>query len=69
MLLSQCDCADTQFSSFAIEYLRENETFRKTVFACSYGAQVEYIRKEKKWSKISWHCPFDNGLFFKDYFS
>ena len=48
MLLSQCDCADTQFSSFAIEYLRENETFRETVFACSYGAQVESIRKEKK---------------------
>ena len=32
------DYADTQFSSFRIEYLRTNEKFRETVFACSYGA-------------------------------
>ena len=46
------DYADTGFSSFAIEYLRENEKFRETVFACSYGAQVVTF-KQKKWTKIS----------------
>ena len=35
------DYEDTQFSNFVIEYLRENEKFRETVFACSYWAQVE----------------------------
>ena len=29
----------------------------KTVFVCSYGAQVKSF-KQKIWSKISWHCPF-----------
>ena len=39
------DYADTGFSIFAIEYLRENEnlreneTVRETVLVCSYGAQ------------------------------
>ena len=33
------DYADTGFSNFAIEYLRENEKVRETVFACSYGTQ------------------------------
>ena len=28
----------------AIEYLGENENFRETVFACSYGAQVESFK-------------------------
>ena len=31
------DYAYTRFSNFAIEYLRENEKVRKTVFACSCG--------------------------------
>ena len=34
----------------------------ETVFACSYGAQVEYLGK--KCSKISWHCPFKVWTFF-----
>ena len=46
------DYADTRFSNFANEYLRENEKFRETVFACSYGAQVKFV-KPKKASKIS----------------
>ena len=29
---------DTGYSNFAIEYLRENEKVRETVFACSYWA-------------------------------
>ena len=29
----------------------------QAIFACSYGAQVESFR-QKKLSKISWHCPF-----------
>ena len=41
------DYADTGFSSFAIEYLRENEKFRETVFACSYGAQVVTFKPKK----------------------
>ena len=32
------DYADKQFSNFPIEYILENETFRETVYACSYGA-------------------------------
>ena len=41
----------------AILDLSENEQFRETVFDCSYEAQVEYF-KQKKLSKISWHCTF-----------
>ena len=52
------DYADTRFSNFAIEYLLENETFRETVFACSYCAQEEFLFI-KRVSKISWHCPFN----------
>ena len=40
--------ADMRISNFAIEYLCKNENVRKTVFACSYGAQVESF-KQKKW--------------------
>ena len=32
------------------EYLCENEKFRETIFACLYGAQVEFF--DKKVSKI-----------------
>ena len=32
-----------KFSSFAIEYLSENEK----VFVCSYGAQVKYFKQKK----------------------
>ena len=32
------DYSDTGFSIFAIEYLRENEKVRETVFDCSYEA-------------------------------
>ena len=45
------DYADTQFSNFTIEYVCG------TVFACSYGVQVESF-KQKKLSKISCHCPY-----------
>ena len=41
------DYADTGFSNFAIKYLRENEKVRETVFACSYGAQVESFKQIK----------------------
>ena len=47
------DYADTRYSNFAIEYLLENETFRETVFACSYWVQVEFFSQQKNWSKIS----------------
>ena len=51
------DFPEAQFSNFAIKYLSKNEKVRETVFACSYGAQIESF-KQKNWSKISWHCPF-----------
>ena len=28
------------------EYLRKNDQFSKTVFACSYGAQIEFWKKK-----------------------
>ena len=34
---------EMRFSNFAIKYLRENENVRETVFACSYGAQVDFF--------------------------
>ena len=43
-----------------IEYLRENEKVCKTVFACSYRAQVESFKQKKP--KISWHCLFKGVL-------
>ena len=56
------DYTDTWFSNFAIKYLHENEKFRETVFAFSYGAQVESFKQKRKWSKISWHCPASASL-------
>ena len=37
------------------EDIGENEIFRETIFAISYGAQKEFFYFKK--SKISWHCP------------
>ena len=38
----------TRFSNFAIGYLHENEKVRDTVFACSYGAQIESFKKNRR---------------------
>ena len=43
------------------EYLRENEKFRETVFACSYEAQVEFF-DQKKCQKSLDIVPFSAGL-------
>ena len=32
------DYADTRISNFSIQHLRENKTYRETVFECLYGA-------------------------------
>ena len=40
------DCADTQFSNFAIEFLHESEKFANTDFGYSYGVQVEYFKQK-----------------------
>ena len=37
---------DTQFSNFAIKYLRESEKCRETIFAFSYGAKVESFKQK-----------------------
>ena len=50
------DYAETQFSNFAIEYLLKKVC--KTVFACSFGAQVKSF-KPKFFFEILWHYPFN----------
>ena len=47
--------------NFAIEYLCENEKFRETVFACSYGAQVE-SSKQKNGQKSRDTVPLSLSL-------
>ena len=47
-------CAESNFSYFKFEYLRENEFLRKSIL----GAQMGSINAKKLKSKISWHCPF-----------
>ena len=37
----ECPRAETQYSNFAIEYRRENKTFRETVLACLKWFQVQ----------------------------
>ena len=51
-------CAESNFSNFKFEYLRENEFLRKSILACLSGAQMGSINAKKLKSKISWHCPF-----------
>ena len=57
-------CAESNFSNFKFEYLRENEFLRKTILACLSGAQMGSIHENKR-SKISWHCPFKKRNFWK----
>ena len=45
------DYADTRFFANFRAYLRENETFRETVFACLHGAQVEFFDKKCRKSR------------------
>ena len=42
------DYAGTRVSNFGIEYLRGNEKVRGTIFVCSYGAQVESLKQNKR---------------------
>ena len=44
------------------EYLRENEKVSETVFASSYGAQVESLKKEKNSQKPRDTVPFNKIL-------
>ena len=53
--------ADTQFSNFAVEYLRENKKVRKIVFACSYMVQVENFKQPKNWSNSRDTVPLTFG--------
>ena len=45
------DYADTQLLNFAIKYLLENEKVCETIFACSYGAQVESVMQNNSGRK------------------
>ena len=47
------DYADTRFSNFAIEYLLENETFRKLFLPVHIGSRSNFSNNKKNWSKIS----------------
>ena len=40
------DNAYSRFSNFAIEYLCKNKKVCETVFACSWGAQVESLKQK-----------------------
>ena len=39
-------CAESNFSNFKFEYLRENEFLSKTILACLSGAQVGSIHEK-----------------------
>ena len=41
------DYTDKRFLNFAIEYQSKNEKVCKSVFACSYGAQIESFSGKK----------------------
>ena len=45
-------CAESNFSNFKFEYLRENKFLRKTILACFSGAQMGLIN-EKNWVRKS----------------
>ena len=40
-------CAESNFSNFKFEYLRENDFLIKTLFACLSGAQMSFINEKK----------------------
>ena len=46
------DYVDMRFSKFAIEYLPENKKVCETVFACSYGAQVESFKSYRQQNQV-----------------
>ena len=50
-------------TNFAIEYLRENEEFRESIFACSYGAQVEYFQQKNNGTKSRETVPLISDIF------
>ena len=51
-----------KYEKFAIKYFCENEKVSETVFACSYGAQVESLKKEKNSQKPRDTVPFNKIL-------
>ena len=51
--------ANTARSHLFRKYLRENESFSKTILSCLSGAQMGYlVSLRKKCQDISWHCHF-----------
>ena len=46
-------CAESNFSNFEFEYLRETEVLSKTILAYLSGAQMGLIHEIKIWQKIS----------------
>ena len=41
-------CAESNFSNFKFQYLRENEFLRKTILACLSGAQMGLINEKSR---------------------
>ena len=44
-------CAESIFSNFKFEYLRENEFLRKTILACLSGDQMGLINEKNRGQK------------------
>ena len=56
-------CAESNFSNFKFEYLRENEFLRKTILACLSGAQMGLIHEKNRGRKSRDTAPLRFGLF------
>ena len=41
-------CAESNFSNFKFEYLRENEFLRKTILVCLSGVQMGLINEKNR---------------------
>ena len=44
-------CAESNFSNFEFEYLRENKFLSKTILACLSGAQMSLIHEKNRGRK------------------
>ena len=55
------DYADTRFSNFVIEYLRENEKFHETILPVHKAPRSNFL-SQIKWSKILWRCLFKEPM-------
>ena len=65
-------CAESNFSNFKFEYLRENEFLRKTILACLSGAQMGSINEKNRGRKSRDTAPLkgqSKDIFVIEFFS